>query len=103
MLLEILVMIGGFVPLGFAIATSRRWLRILLALAAAFYLIVCVQMSLYVSDRRHEEGISTFQALLAVIYSISAIVAIVLIFVPTDGGASTKQFSPDNEDLKPRR
>jgi hypothetical protein len=103
---EIYVFLLGFLPLGLAIATSLRWLRVVLALVACGYFALCVASSLFVSDgmRAHGVGLTWSRAMFAVVFAISALSAFALVFVPTRSRdyESTKQFSSSNEDLTPK-
>ena len=105
---EIFLMLLGFVPLALAIATSRRWLRVILALVACAYLSSCVAASLFISDGMRAHGVvglSGFRVMLAVVYSLSALASLALVFVPTRGRdyGRTKQFTSGNEDLIPKK
>jgi len=95
---------AGFLPLGFSMATSRRWLRVILALIACAYLSSCVAASLFVSDgmRAHGEGLSGFRVMLAAAYAISALIAFAMVFIPTTLPPDrSKKFIGDRDDLEP--
>lgn len=104
---EIILMLMGFVPLALAIRTSRRWLRVILALVACACFLFCLQASLFISDGMRAHGVvglSGFRVMSAVVYSLSALASLALVFVPARGRdyKSTKRFPSGNEDLTPK-
>jgi len=100
----------GCVPLWFAIRTRRRWLRVVLALSATLLLALVASLLLLAgsADQIQDGPIPPLMIVLAIACGISALVALAFVFIapPATGGqadyVSTKAWSPDNEDLKPK-
>ena len=106
----VIFLLIGYAPLWFAIRARRRWVRIVLALAATLLLPLVASLLLLAgsADQIQDGPVPLVMIVLATACGISALVALAFVFIAPpaidaqSGYASTKSFSPDNQDLKPK-
>ncbi len=80
----VIFMLVGYVPAWFAMRTRRRWLRILLALVASFYLLMSAALILLAGSADQIQGttVATLVLALAIACGLSALAAFALAFIP---------------------
>ena len=109
-LLVLLFAVSGYVLLGFAIATRRRWLRVVLALTAVIVMLIQGYM-MYVAAFSVDQHVPLAPFVISAVYCVSALVPLVLVFIrtqppeppePKGKYISRKQFTPLEDDADPK-
>jgi hypothetical protein len=109
-LLVLLFAVSGYVLLGFAIATRRRWVRVVLALTAMIVMLFQGYM-MYVAAFSVDQHIPLAPFVISGVYYLSALAPLVLMFIgtrppepaePKGKYVSRKQFSPLDDPADPK-
>ena len=84
LLIAIAFLLPGCALLTFAVRTSRRWLRVVLALCAAFYLLIYAVMLMFsVAGDDHETGMLGYITVgLSALVGLSSLGCLVVAFRP---------------------